>query len=375
MNLLIVYALIFIVIFTILGIKFKFKNTRYLKSVIITFLIIFAGIIVGLIPTNIGKSGDNAFYIYNIYKTIRVYGNGKADLSNINKDVKKIVVHSGIEKIESCNFKNLEYVKLADSIVSIGDYAFNGCTKLKNIQLSNNLKYIGFDAFYNCKSIDDIELPKSIEKIYAGAFSFTNISKINIPDNALINVYDNTYSYARAWEQNTYTFYGCSNLREINISENNKNYINVDGVIYNNDKTIIECYPAGKEDKEYVIPNTVTNVEQYYTFAYCNNLRKITISNIELINQYFIYECKNMETIVIEDGVKEILAGAIQKCPNLSEVYINGSTNISDYDSNRDDFLFIKDRDSEEITIYCQENSNAQKYAQNHNYKYVIIEK
>ena len=295
-------------------------------------------------------------------------------MNNFDKDVKKIVIHSGIDEIESCNFKNLEYVELADSVVSIGDHTFNGCTNLKDIQLSKNLKCIGFDAFYNCKSIDDIELPESVEKIYAGAFSFTNISKINIPDNAMINVYDNTYSYARAYEQNTYTFYGCSNLKEVNISKNNKNYINVDGVIYNNDKTIIECYPAGKEDKEYVIPNTVTNVEQYYTFAYCNNLRKITISNIELINQYFIYQCKNIETIVIEDGVKEILAGAIQKCPSLSEVYVNGDTNISDYDSNRDDLLFIRDRNPEEITIYCKENSNAQKYAQNYNYKYVIIE-
>lgn len=374
MNLLIIYACIFIIIFAILGIKSKFRGAGYLKSVIITFLIIFIGIIVGIIPTHIGKSGEKAFYSYNIYKTISVYGSGKASLENIDKDVKKIVIHSGIDEIKSCNFKNLESVKLADSVVSIGDYTFDGCTNLKDIQLSKNLKYIGFDAFYNCRSINDIELPESVEKIYAGAFSFTNISKINIPDNAIINVYDNTYSHARAYEQNTYTFYGCSNLKEVNITENNKNYINVNGIIYNYDKTIIECYPAGKTDKEYVIPNTITNVEQFYTFAYCNNLRKITISNIELINRYFIYECKNIEEIVIEDGVKEILTGAVQKCPNLSKVYITGSTNISDYDSDKDDLLFIKDRDPKEITIYCKENSNAQKYAQNHNYKYVTID-
>ena len=271
MNLLIIYALIFLIIFIILGIKLGLKNKTYLKSIGIVFAIIFIGIIAGIIPVNAGKCGDNAFYIYNIYETIRIYGDKTANLSNFNKEVSKIIIHNGIDEIEACEFNDLKSVQIADSVVTIGDDAFYGCDNLKDVKLPKNLKYIEKNAFYGCKSIDNIEIPESVEKICSGAFSFTNISEINIPDNTLFNVYDNTYTYARAYEENTYTFYGCSNLKKINISENNKNYISIDGVIFNNDKTTIECYPAGKEDEEYVIPDTVKNVEQYYTFAYYNN--------------------------------------------------------------------------------------------------------
>ena len=376
MNLLIVYALIFLLVFIILGIKLGFKNKRYLISAEITLTIIIIGVVSGVFPTNTGKCGNSAFYIYNIYKTVRVYGDETANLSSLNKDVNKIIIHNGIDGIEGCGFSNLTYIDMADSIVSIGDNTFYGCNLLENVKLPKNLKYIRKNAFYGCKSIANIEIPESVECICSGAFSFTNISEISIPDNTLFNVYDNTYAYARAYDENTFTFYGCSNLKKINISENNKNYINVDGVIFNKDKTTIECYPAGKDDKEYVIPNTVQNVEQLYTFAYCNNLKKLTISNIELINKYLIYECENLEIIEIEDGVKNILPGAIQECYNISEIYIKGNTEISDYDSKDFEFINNKSNDkvSKEITIYCKADSNAQQYAQKHNLKYVITE-
>lgn len=57
---------------------------------------------------------------------------------------------------------------------------------------------------------------------------------------------------------------------------------------------------------------------------------------------------------------------------------LNGNTEIEDYGSESKELNFIinksNDKVAKEITIYCNADSFAQKYAQNHDFKYIVNE-
>lgn len=383
MNLLIVYALIFLLAFIILGIKLGFKNKGYLASAGITLTIIIVGIVAGILPTKAGKCGENAFYIYNINKTAKIYGKGT--IGGISKDTKNVIIGEGITEIGLMAFneyENLESVEISEGVEKIGDMAFKGCSKLVNVELPKSLKFIGTRAFAGCESLENIKIPENVEQLCRAVFSGTKISEINIPDNTIINLEEfSEGKYAESY--NGGTFYGCLNLKNISISQENKYYTIIDGVLFNKDTTKIVCYPSGKESDNYIIPDTVNKLDRY-TFAFSNNLKKITISeNVQTISSNAIYECENLEIIEIENGIKEINEEAIYNCYKLSDIYIPDSVTkipiTSVPLSQLDKYDEIKKNsgklvNSNKVTIHCNLNSFAHKYAEAIGYNYVIID-
>lgn len=54
---------------------------------------------------------------------------------------------------------------MPDTVTSIKDDAFSGCTDLKKLELSPNIKTIGMGAFSNCDSLEKIVLPVALESV------------------------------------------------------------------------------------------------------------------------------------------------------------------------------------------------------------------
>src|SRR5690606_10741540 len=78
------------------------------------------------------------------------------------------------------NVKNLETVEMKD-VEIIGEFAFAGLEKLKNVTLSDNLKEIKVNAFSKTKSLTSIKLPEGLEKIGSEAFANSGLTSIEIP--------------------------------------------------------------------------------------------------------------------------------------------------------------------------------------------------
>ena len=89
MNVLAIYGFLFIVTFIILGLKFEFKKVNFLKTIGITFAIVIILLVSGILPTHIGKAGDNAFYVYNLHKIARIFGKGDVYV-DVPQNVKKL---------------------------------------------------------------------------------------------------------------------------------------------------------------------------------------------------------------------------------------------------------------------------------------------
>ena len=202
-------------------------------------------------------------------------------------------------------------------VTSIGQSAFEQCKKLTNITIPNSVTSIGNFAFYVCSSLTSITIPNSVTSIGDYAFYVcSSLTSITIP-NSVTSIGD-------------YAFYACSSLTSINVSDNNKNYRSVDGVLFNKDKTELIQYPRKKEGTSYKIPNSVTNIE-YCAFMECS-LTSITIpEGVTSIGYEIFYGCSSLTSITIPDSVTSIGNKAFYDCSSLTNITIpNSVTSIEE---------------------------------------------
>ena len=109
-------------------------------------------------------------------------------------------------------------------------------------------------------------------------------------------------------------FYGCSSLVEINVEEGNKNYSSENGILYNKVKTEIKCYPAGKTEISYTIPDGITRIGDN-AFNRCENLTKVTItSTVTRIGDSTFLYCTNLKEVFIPSNVMRIGQDAFSNC-------------------------------------------------------------
>ena len=69
------------------------------------------------------------------------------------------------------DFRMLESLELSEGLSEIGNYAFNGCEKLKNVVLPSSLTTIENDAFRKC-GFKGIAVPESVEYIGTNALGY-----------------------------------------------------------------------------------------------------------------------------------------------------------------------------------------------------------
>ena len=209
---------------------------------------------------------------------------------------------------------SLTSIDIPNSVTTIGELAFASCTSLASISVaSDNPNYIGIDgvlfnkdktmivvypaskdgseytipnsvttigelAFYHCSLLASIDIPNSVTTIGEGAFAFcTSLASIDIP-NSVTTIGEGAFS-------------NCTSLASISVASDNPNYIGIDGVLFNKDKTMIVIYPAGKDGSVYTIPNSVTTIGEY-AFASCTSLASVNIPNsVTTIGEYAFASC------------------------------------------------------------------------------------
>ena len=136
---------------------------------------------------------------------------------------------------------------------STEDWHNNSYTNaIKNVIIEEGIKNIEYKAFDNCKNLKSLTIPVSVNTIYSWAFEdCVKLKNITIPK-GVKTLY--------------YPFKGCSSLEEIKVDENNPNYVDEDGILFNKDKTVLIKYPEAKIDiLDYNIPETVVKIKDVST--------------------------------------------------------------------------------------------------------------
>ncbi len=171
-------------------------------------------------------------------------------------------------------------IVMPDSVTSIGNYAFYGCSSLTNITIPDSVTSIGDNTFYNCSSLTNIAVPNGVTSIGSYAFS------------------------------------GCSGLTSIAVP---------DGVISLGDHAFSRCSGL----TSITIPNSVTNIKDG-AFSRCTSLASITVSNsVTSIETSAFSGCISLTSITIPDRATSIGGGAFHDCISLESVTYKGQTYTS----------------------------------------------
>lgn len=222
--------------------------------------------------------------------------------------LEKIVLPDSLTYIgeEAFSGSSIEEINIPDKIEVIKDSTFNWCDKLKNVKFGKNLKKIEKYAFSFCDSLESIVLPENIKIIEAFALNGGKIKYIYLPDSAT-EIDDNAFAHNTA-------------LENIEVGKNNEKYCSVDGVVFSKDMTRLICYPSGKKDKFYEIPNTVTKIENG-AFGQCENLEKITMNdNVLKIGAAAFSGCYDLKEIKLSNSIKKLKQTTFARCVNLKNI-------------------------------------------------------
>ena len=91
-----------------------------------------------------------------------------------------------------------------------------------------------------------------------------------------------------------HAFYGCDNLEEIIVLEDNMNYSSDNGVLFDKSKSVLNAFPEGKTSSSYIIPDSVKTIRTH-AFMRCNKLLSVTIpESVETIEKDVFSECDNL---------------------------------------------------------------------------------
>lgn len=316
-----------------------------------------AGVAANSEETDAKTEGDWQYEIYEDGETISLLKyNGSDTVVDIPATLSGKTV-TGIAPFAFQSCTSITSITIPESVWRLGISAFEGCTSLTSITLPYGVDWVGNYAFKGCTSLTSIDIPNSVKAIEVDAFKdCTSLSSITVPDS--VTKIDN-----RAFD-------GCTSLKTITVEEGNADYTSIDGVLFKKDNAELAfvCYPAGRGDKSYTIPEGVTKVEagacsqftsvtlpksmatinysafngcksltsitipdsvteiQQQAFYYCTSLTNITIPNsVTKIETSAFDQCISLTSITLPDSLTEIGMGAFLKCPSLTSVYYSGS--------------------------------------------------
>ncbi|MBQ3508372.1 MAG: leucine-rich repeat protein [Clostridia bacterium] len=230
-------------------------------------------------------------------------------------------------------------INIPDSVTSIGDHAFEGCSGLTSIDIPTGVTSIGYCAFSNCSNLASIALPDTVTSVgiyaFIESYNLASVYYAGTLEQWCSIVFENANSNPCCNGANLYfgdilvekveitssitaltsTFSGCTSLTSVSFSEGNQ-------------LTTIGEYAFSKcvNLTNIEIPSNITCIGRR-AFEHCTSLTNISFgvnSQLTYIKDYAFAWCENLKSITIPDSVTNIKEWAFTDCTKLESVYYEG---------------------------------------------------
>ncbi|KAL7719811.1 hypothetical protein QTN25_002932 [Entamoeba marina] len=308
------------------------------------------------LPNTITKISDWCFHncsslkIINIPLSVQSIGSNcfqqckRNDCFSQCTSLQSFIVPSSIKILKRATFNNcrsLNKIELPTTLISIGKWCFNYCTSLTKIFLPPSLKHIGKESLNGCGFLL-IEIPNSIKSI---GIESLNISKpflsIKLPSNvhqltSKVSYYDSLY-----YKQNGIE---CKNV-----------------VLTQKDTTMITSRIKLQHTlTEFVIPNGVTSIIDFFAFALLNKYKSVIIpTTVTLIDSNSFANCKSLTSISIPNSIKLVKMNCFKGCDNLKQLSLPlNENNKYPFKVSYNDYLLFKQCgiDCERVVVFNRDS-------------------
>ncbi len=225
------------------------------------------------------------------------------------------------------------------AVTAIGPKAFSG-KRFRSIDLGS-VSSIGEEAFANCDTLAQIILPDSVTNLGEQAFAECDGLRSIMLGSGLSDF-------------PTSAVQGCNRLTAITVSATSEWMSSEEGVLFSKDKTMLICYPKGKSNASYTVPDDTAQIGRNAfrdatmleeltiqgaltdigegAFSGCTGLKSVEASGLTYIGENAFFGCTGMETFDPGERLEFMGNHAFLGCDRLTEAHIPESATLTETD-------------------------------------------
>ena len=193
-------------------------------------------------------------------------------------------------------------------VTSVGEGACESNWELASLTLSEGISRIREYAFSYSVTLTDLHLPETMTVLEPDSFSgCTHLQHIRLPDR-LMEI-DGAFS-------------NCESLIGFSVSPEHPGFLDVDGVLFSRDRSVLFCYPCGSPCEAYSIP-AGTECIAAYAFRGAAHLKTVRIpDSVFSVEEFAFAQCGKLQEIIFPDSVAYLDEDGLHACPALTRVQL-----------------------------------------------------